>query len=270
MRWASALAALAASVLPASVFAADNACFDAYEQAQRLRNNGKLVDARVQALVCAADGCPEAIKNDCKQWSSEIGRLLATVVFTAADSEGHALPATVVYVDDRKVADSIDGQPVTVEPGAHQIRFESGDRKTEMIVRVTAGESGRHVDGVLASTPPPPPPIVASEPRKVPTATFVLGGVAGVGLVSFVAFAAAGRVEQGCSPTCSSKQISTLRTEYAIADASWITGLAALGGAVVFWLARPRAHAPETSTPSVQLGTSPTPGGAVGTMRVVF
>jgi len=98
-----------------------------------------------------------------------------------------------------------------------------------------------------------PPPAV-EERRGPPTTSIVLGVVAAVGLVSFVTFAIAGRAEQGCAPDCHPNQISTLRTEYAIADVSWITGLLALGGAAGLWLLQPapaasaeRPHATITS-----------------------
>ena len=129
----------------------------------------------------------------------------------------------------------------------------------ESIVQLAAGETDRHVEGTLA----PPPSTIAL--RRIPTVSLVLGAVAGVGLVSFVSFAAAGRVEQGCSPRCVSGQISTLRAEYAVADASWITGLAALGTGIAFWLLKPSS--PTAGTPAARTGTLhleaiPSPGGA--------
>jgi len=249
-----ALASLGGLGLSGSAHAADDACFDAYEKTQRLRNNGKLTEARDQALLCARPECPALLKKDCAQWSDEIGRTLATVVFSAKDEKGQELATAAVYVDDRKVADAIDGKPVTLDPGAHKVRFESGNRTSETIIQVGAGESNRRVEAtltppapaVVAAPPAPPPPLV----HRIPTPSLILGGVAGVGLVSFISFAVAGRVEQGCSPTCSSHQVSTLRAEYAVADVSWIAGLAALGGGIAYWVMHPAAPAPAESPPA--------------------
>ncbi len=266
--------------LPTTARADNNACFDAYEKTQRLRNDGKPGLAREQALICAGATCPGSLQKDCARWSDELGRMLATVVFSAHDENGQDVTNSAVFVDDRKVADSIDGKPVTLDPGAHKIRWESGDRKVETIVQLAAGETSRHVLGTFSpAVVAPPPPPVETHHRRIPTLSLVLGGVAGVGLVSFISFAAAGRAEQGCSPKCSSSQISTLRAEYAVADVSWITGLAALGTGITYWLLQPStppADAPPPAAPaaappppppaasgaSVHLIASPLPGGA--------
>jgi hypothetical protein len=105
------------------------------------------------------------------------------------------------------------------------------------------------VDTHVATAPivgsaPAPAPSPRAPRRGIPTVSLVLGGVAAAGLVAFVSFAAAGRVEAGCSPACTSARIETERTEYTVANVSWITGLVALGGAVVFWIAQPSAPAP--------------------------
>lgn len=245
--------------------AADAACFDSYEKAQRLRKDGKLVDAQAQAVICAADGCPAMLRKDCKQWVAEIGKAIPTVTFRPTDEHGQDVVAAVVYVDDRKVADSIDGRPVPLDPGTHRFRFESGDRKAEVTMELAAGESSRAVTATLEPLPPPAPPPSASMLHRIPRISLVLGGVAGVGLVSFVSFAVAGRVQQGCSPVCQPGQISAMRAEYAIADVSWITGLAALGGAIAFWVAQPTvpsADAPPPKAAILRFEANPAPGGA--------
>jgi len=250
-------------------FAVDNGCFDAYEQTQRLRNSGKLVQARAQAAICSQSDCPATLKRDCIQWNAEIGHLLGTVVFAAKDEKGQDATVTGIYVDDRKVADAIDGRPVTLEPGPHKVRFERGDRKVETIIQVPAGASNQRVEQAFA--PAAPPPQTPGRRAGIPRTSLILGGVAGIGLVSFVSFAIAGRVEQGCSPLCSSGQISTMRAEYAVADVSWITGLAAVGGAVAFWYLSPAQAGPQTaSTGSVGFGAIPVRGGATLGLRGTF
>jgi hypothetical protein len=269
-------AVLLAFLGPSGVaLSANEACFDSYERTQRLRKDGKLVEASDQAAICAADSCPGMIKTDCARWKNEISKATPTVVFAAEDDQGKDVTGTTVFVDDRKVADSIDGKPVPLDPGPHRVRFESGDRKTEVTVELAAGDSNRRVAGTLAPPPPPPPP--PSTHRRIPTVSLVLGGAAAVGLVSFVSFAIAGRVQQGCSPMCQPGQISAMRTEYAIADVSWITGLAALGGGVAFWIAQPStthsappADAPPPQAVTLRLEASPERGGATFGLRGSF
>jgi hypothetical protein len=242
------------SASPRPVFAADAACFDAYEKTQRLRKDGKLILAGEQALRCARDACPALLKSDCTKWSADIARDVPTVVFAAKDDAGQDVAASTVYVDDRKVADAIDGRPFPIDPGPHAVRFEAGDKKTQVNVVVASGEVNRRIEGRLTAAG------ATSARRGLPTASLVLGGVAAVGLVSFVSFAIAGRVEQGCAPTCTSSQVGTLRAEYAVADVSWITGLVALGGAVYFWLRQPAAPVVETMPVALRPPGTPASG----------
>src|ERR1700733_12730411 len=95
---------LAGLGLAAPARAVSDACFDSYERTQRLRKEGKLVEAADQAAICAADSCPGMIKNDCARWKSEIAKSIPTVVFAAEDDQGKEVAATTVFVDDRKVA----------------------------------------------------------------------------------------------------------------------------------------------------------------------
>ena len=268
-------AVLLAFLGPSGVaLSANEACFDSYERTQRLRKDGKLVEAGDQAAICAADSCPGMIKTDCARWKNEIAKVTPTVVFAAEDDQGKDVAATTVFVDDRKVADSIDGKPVTLDPGPHKVRFESGDRKTEVTVQVAAGDSSRRIAGTLVAPPPPAPP--PPQHRRIPRVSLALGGVAAVGLVSFASFAIAGEVQQGCSPRCQPGQISAMRTEYAIADVSWITGLAALGGGVIFWMVQPStssappAEAPPPQAVTLRLEASPERGGATFGLRGSF
>jgi hypothetical protein len=273
--------AVVAFALLASVFggsgrgeAADAACFDSYESTQRLRKDDKLVEAREQALVCARDACPAALRKDCVRWSSEIAALAPTLVFATKDDHGRIVSDAAVYLDDHKVADAIDGKPVSVDPGPHKVRFESGEQRTEVDVVVAKGEANRRIEGTLASPPPLPPPTPVSTHRRIPTSSLVLGGAAAVGLVSFVTFAALGRVRQGCAPTCTSSQVTTMRVEYAAADASWITGLLAASGALAFWIAQPAAPRvepqPAPGATALELDARPVRGGAAFGLRGSF
>jgi hypothetical protein len=260
-----ALGCLAPLVLGAArVDAADEACFESYEKTQRLQKEGKLLEAKEQARICAREICPGALRRDCERWGTEIANSLPTVIFKVRDEHGQDLRAAAVYVDDHKIDGSAEGQPIPLDPGTHVVRFESADRKAEKTFVVTAGEKNQPVDATLppaAPSPGPAPGLVLAH-RRVPTVSLVLSAVAAVGLVSFVSFAVAGRAEQGCAPNCTSGQVTTLRVEYGVADASWITALVAAGGATYFWLSQPRTSEGQPAPSGAPGGVSPEKAGA--------
>src|ERR1700685_1640160 len=57
--------------------------------AQKLR--GSLRGAREPLLICARDGCPAIVRQDCTQWLTEIIAALPSVVVGARDWQGHDL-----------------------------------------------------------------------------------------------------------------------------------------------------------------------------------
>lgn len=273
-RWVSlvVIAVTLAASRPAR--ATKNACFDAYVDAQRLRKNGKLRGAHDELLVCADSACPAMIKNDCVRWSAEVERAMPTVVFAAKDPAGQDMADVRVFVDGQKVADRIDGRSIALDPGPHKVRFEADTGAAERDVVLAEGETNRRIDGSLGAPTSPPPSIpgapVAPEERSaarhVPVASVALGGIAVVGLASFIGFALAGKSAESCAPNCSSSQTSSLRRDYAIADVSWIVALAAAGAGVYLYLAQPRhagaSGASGATGASLKLGLQPAPGGA--------
>jgi hypothetical protein len=262
---------LAALALPARALAADQkeACFTAYEQGQRLRHRGSLQASREQFAICSADGCPGPVKKDCAQWLGEVQKSLASVIVTARDGQGQETTNVEVFVDDQRVAQRLDGKPISIDPGSHTMRYVLGDQKREEKIFLGEGEQRRitadFVDSAARSgseTTPAKRVEAPEQPRSagVPTATIVLGAVAAVGLASFATFGIAGKVVQGCSPTCQQSSISAMRLDYAIADVSLLVGLAAAGGAVYFLLSKP-SPAAGTGASTIWLRVGPTAWG---------
>ncbi len=269
MRWlAPALAVLVAVVVaPPARADSKDVCSDSYVEAQRLRKEGKLREAHDATLRCAATACPPFIRNDCTKWVAEIEHAMPSVIFAAKDERGQDLSDVQVLVDGQKTADKLDGRPVNLDPGPHTVRFQQGSRTTEQKVVLNEGDSNRRIEGDFAPSAPAAPPKPAPEPspsgggRRIPTATLILGGVAAVGLASFITFAVLGKSKESCAPNCSQSDVSTLRRDYAIADISWIVGLAAAGGAVYFWLSQPSAASTATGKAALRLEAHPLPGG---------
>src|SRR5580704_5018677 len=64
------------------------ACSDAYQLAQTLRDQHKLVKAREQLRVCAAATCPGFISKECTGWLKDVDARVPSVVLTAKDAAG--------------------------------------------------------------------------------------------------------------------------------------------------------------------------------------
>ena len=229
--------------------AASVACVRAYEQAQEQRHSGKLLEARAQLQSCSRDACPKFIRSDCANWYTEVQAEVPTVVF-AARSRGRDLTDVRVSLGLRVLASRMDGGAIELDPGEYDFDFTApGMRPLTEHVLISRGERNRLQRAELiplredervghAGAPLPPP---AGRSWLVPG---VLGGVAVVGLSSFVAFGAWGRsdeskLETTCSPHCSDDQVSGVRTKYAVADVSLAVAAASLGLAAYFALSAP-------------------------------
>jgi hypothetical protein len=238
-------------------------CFDAYEAAQRARKKGQLREAQKQLASCAAAQCPPFIAKDCTQWASEVDQAMPTVVFVARDGGGADVVDVRVAVDGVEVRQRLDGAPMPLDPGPHRVKFTRGEEAVETSVVLVEGERNRRVEGAFA---PPAGTATGTAPatgdsaqasRGIPTASWILGGVAVAGGVSFAVFALLGKKQEACAPHCSRTEVNTMRRDYAIADASWITGVAAAAGAVLVWALRPSA-----TGPAAGVTVAPVAGGA--------
>ena len=171
---AGIIALLAAAPLVARAGDADE-CASAAEEAQPLRKDGKLSQAREKLLVCARPHCPVIVRNDCIRWLAEVESSLPTVVLRAVDENGRDLLDVRVTLDDKMITEKLDGKAVALDPGAHTFRFEAKDREPVVEqVLVRQGEVNRIVSARLppaAGLKPPPPPPVEPEGKRIPTTT---------------------------------------------------------------------------------------------------
>jgi hypothetical protein len=236
-------------------------CFDAYEQAQRLRKDYKLRAAHGQLLTCAADSCPSFVRQDCSKWLGEVETSTPTIVVLAKHADGSAIDGAKATLDGAPLADSLDGRAVPVDPGPHDLRCEANGVVVQKHIVVAEGQKNQPfymaMDGADAaatsqgsSSAPPGEQAapVGSRGKRIPTATWVLGGVAAAGAISFAVFGIMGRNVQSCAPNCTQSQVNDLRRDYLIADVSWITGLVAAGFALYFALTAPSSPPPAPVT----------------------
>jgi hypothetical protein len=248
------------SMFPARAGADDasDACYTAYEQGQRLRNDGKLRAARDELAVCTGQSCPAFVRKDCSAWLDEVETSIpAVVLMPPSDAKGKTDMAVTVFVDGERIADRIDGRAIPVDPGPHEVRYELDGRSATAHVVVPEGNKTFPlvVDPAVLG-PPPPVADTTSPPNKpwlarLPTSTYVLGGVALAGFASFAGFGLAGNSVESCAPTCTRAQVSSLRSDYVIADVSLLAALAAAGGAVYFAI-RSGAGAPSAAPAQAQ------------------
>ncbi|WP_433937320.1 hypothetical protein AB3662_22060 [Sorangium cellulosum] len=169
----------ALALVGASVHAAPSkrACAAAYERAQGLRRDGKLLEAREALITCSQPTCPAAAVADCGPWLAEVEQSLPSVVIAAKDADGRERLDVRVLVDGRLLAAALDGKALPVDPGPRTFRFEpaTGPAVEERLL-IREGEKNRAITVTLgapaASAPaaPRPPASPAAQPPASPAA----------------------------------------------------------------------------------------------------
>ncbi|WP_437669310.1 hypothetical protein [Sorangium sp. So ce131] len=265
-RRALTLALTAALALAGTRAHADKqACAAAYERAQDLRREGRLLDAREALITCSQPSCPAAAVADCGPWLAEVEQSLPSVVIAARDARGRERLDVRVLVDGRLVAPALDGKAVPVDPGAHTFRYEpAGGPAVEEHVVIREGEKNRRLTVTLGA-PPAGADARAPQPERrespaasrssdapassVPALVWVFGGA---GVAGLAVFAAAGAMSLGaeadlrasCAPRCAEGDVSAIRVQHAVADVGLGVGVLSLGAAAWLYFTRPAAAAP--------------------------
>lgn len=146
-------------VFPRIAFAAPSLdeCVAASEKGDKLRRQSSLRAARTSYIVCADQGCPAQVRDDCNLHMNELETAMPTVVFNVRDGEGDATAVTVLF-DGEPLVTSLDGKPVPVDPGEHTFTFklkEYPEQTKKILVR--EGEKGRAVAMLFGDAKPPVP-----------------------------------------------------------------------------------------------------------------
>src|SRR5580700_677011 len=136
------LLGLTVALLPAAASADDkDDCFNAAENAQKLKTDKKPSQARPALITCSRDVCPQQVRADCVKWLGEVDRDMSTVVVRARDANGHDVIDVKVFVDGELLLSKLQGTAVTVDPGPHKVRYEFPSGKTvEEDVLIAEGE----------------------------------------------------------------------------------------------------------------------------------
>lgn len=156
---ACALALVSGSTVASRAWSADDkeACLSAADQGQSFRDDGKYLSAREQFVTCSRDVCPRLVHGQCTEWLKQIDESIPTVVFALKDDQGSDVATARVSVDGKAIATSIDGKPVPLDPGPHDVRFERDDPSQSVGVHVIlrAGEKERAVNAVFPAVEHP-------------------------------------------------------------------------------------------------------------------
>jgi hypothetical protein len=267
--------------------AADKACFDHADLAQKLRSAGKLIEARRELAACSRDECAAVVRADCSRWSIEVNQELPSVVIRARDASGNDVSDVKVTMDGAVITTQLDGRLIEVNPGRHEVHYErAGSTPVDTTVVILTGEKGRVLSVELAPVAPPPPPPKTPPPveavpasrapaetppdRPVPAGFWILGGVGVVAAASFAYWGIRGQsdyshLESTCSPRCDPTSVTSAKREVAAGDISLAVAVVALGAAGVVYLTRPTR-----SGASASLRVTPTPSGAYGSLDWSF
>jgi hypothetical protein len=251
-------------------------CVSAYEEAQEMRRQSRLVRARAELLLCQR-ACPTMLTRDCDRWLAEVRTAIPTVMLSARDASGAPLADVRVRVDGAPLVETLAGTAVEIDPGAHVFDFErhAGGAAVQTQVTVRPGERNRPV---AVTFPDAPAQHVDARP---PTLTWVLGGVAvaglGVGAVlGLKGHADRADLEDDCSPSCPDDRVQPIRTQWWIAGISAGVGAAAGIAAAWIWLSadgtpRPgRAGTRDLLPRAIHIGAAPAPGGGYAVLTGQF
>lgn len=270
-RAAALLLPAALAIFPRPALA-DSACIAAYEQAQTLRKDGKPVAARVQAALCAKEGCPALLTKDCTRWVNELEALTPSVVLEPRAPNGRLRADVRVKLDGTRVAEKMDGRALPVEPGSHTLVFEAdGLPAVVRIVQLREGEKNKKVTVTMAA---------AAEPtvlvRPIPAGVWLFGGASVFAFATSAAFAMDGLLKKNdldqCRPRCGGDAVDAMSARFTYADVALGAGVMAGAAAVYFLLTRPEVEAPQPSSAAFNAVpfAAPLPGGGALGLGATF
>jgi hypothetical protein len=226
----------------------------------------------------------------CARWLEDIDAAIPTVVITAR-ADGADVVDVSVTIDGVRVLESLDGKPLSIEPGEHMMRYvRAGGAPVDARVLVAAGEKNRLLavefpSTTTAATAMPTPtftvaPTLTAASTEAPRAgvsplAWVFTGAAVVAAGSFAYFGATGRSElhalrDSCAGHCDDSAVSAAWNKLIVADVSLGVGVASLGVATYFFLSSRRSDEPARPEAASSLVVAPGAHGVALGWRGVF
>jgi hypothetical protein len=255
---------------------ASEACVSSYESAQVLRMRGRYLEARNALLVCVQSSCPQLLQTDCVSWLSEVEASLPSIVIAVIDTRGNDIAGARVSANGKPLAGWVQGRALALDPGVYALRFEApGHRPVQQTLTVHEGEKNRMVRARLAAGDAEDPEESedehadeavgvssgqpqqgASDPPRIPLATYILGGASLASLGAFSYFALAGKseyddLEKSCAPDCPRSRTEDGRRAYILADVA--LGVSVASAAAALWVYFAAESDASEETPGVQV-----------------
>ena len=239
-------------------------CIDAHANGQVARGQGGLLQARSYFRACAAEICPQIIRDDCAKFGAQVEALLPTVVVVARSSSGQDLAGATLNLDGSAQALPVDGRAIFVDPGRHVFKVVARDGSDASVTtQIGESEKERTVIAVMplraavASDAPS-----TAEGQTISPLVYVFGSVGLVAAGSFTYFAIDGHNREKtlheCAPGCDPANVNQMHRSYVAADVSLGVAIVSLGLGAYFLL-RPPAAPPAShfSMSSLSFSTSP-------------
>ncbi|MBX3227678.1 MAG: PEGA domain-containing protein [Labilithrix sp.] len=217
---------------------------DAAPKGQELRDQGKLLEAREQFLVCADPACPPPVPTYCAEWLEDVKKKLPSIALRVVDASGKDVAGATITIDGKPA--SADNKPIDVDPGSHRVKVSRpGARDVEQTVVAAVGERGRVVSVKLDADGTASEPTKSGSPlSKFPTGSLIGWGVGAVGLLGFTAFGIKanldyGSYESSCGHGCTTSDRDDVARTMVIADVFLAVGLVAAGVGTLLYFATP-------------------------------
>ncbi len=256
------------------------ACISTYEGAQRARKDAKLLEARRLLEQCVSGACKAPFAGDCARWLSEVSEAVPSLVVSAVDEQGNDIVDAELAIDGTKVADSLDGKAIELDPGRHSVQISLGARSHKQTVVVRQGEKSRALVFNLAepqskSPQPDQPTRPVATTRPTPWPVYALGGagIVSAGIGGFLVFQAAGDnsdLNKTCKPNCTQDQVDDVNRKFALGYGGIALGAVLLGASAVVYLTRPEVAAEAARRQKWQANVALVPGGAFGHFGAAF
>lgn len=262
------------------------ACIEAATEGQKLRDTGKLLDARSKFLVCTQDACPADIRSDCAAWLSRVDKGMPRVVFGARDAVGRDLVDVRVLANDSVVATELLGREQLLDPGPYRFVFEREDGARVAVSAVLrVGDAARPIIAQFPAASavedkPKGQPAKAATPSSTSSRTIALIGTGAGALIAAGTFASFlfhaqsqwDDLKSSCAPSCTGGDVRALRTDIAIANVSGIAALAlsAVFGGLVLFTRSSSTTAASRRSEAFQTSPSPRPSPLLDLPRIVW
>ncbi len=243
------------SALPAHAQRSKAQCAEAYTGAQELRLVHRPRASLEKAYQCAAETCPEWMRQECGQWIRDAEAAIPSIVVAIQDASGRPYTsAGRLVVDDVEVDMATAERPTDLDPGEHTVRLELvGRAPVEARILLREGEKSRRVvltvpEPIAPTTTDETPPVVGADRtaatlRPIPWTVFATGGAALVGGAVFAVFGASGVSARedlyACRPNCPQDRIDDVSGTFTVATVALGFTVTALAATAILYVTRP-------------------------------